>query len=291
MNHQEWLEWRFNGIGASDAAVVMKLFPYGITPVMLWEEKVNRILREETDAMRHGKEREPQALAWFEKKKGVALLGQIALNDKEYPWMLATLDGVDADGKYLVEIKCPYNIENHYKVKETRKVPAIYYPQCQQQMRVRQVDGMYFLSYNWQNPDDSVILEIEKNNSYVDQLVNEGGKFWQCVKDKVAPPLTDLDYVSMEGNENWKVVADEYKQIDHFLDHYEKRKEELKIQLRSLAKERSARGAGIELQKQPRKGVVDYSLIPQLKGVDTSPYRKEGCVAWPVRVMKRGVST
>lgn len=290
MNQQEWLEWRFSGIGASDAAVVMKLFPYGITPVMLWEEKVNRIIREETDAMRHGKEYESKAFAWFEQKKGVALWGQIALSDKQYPWMLATLDGVDADGEYLVEIKCPYNLENHMRIKNTMRVPDIYYPQCQQQMRVRGVDGMYFLSYNWQNPNDSIILTVDRDASYIDRLINEEGEFWPCVVDKTSPPLTDRDYVSMEGNENWHVVADEYKKIDHLIDHYEKRKEELKTQLRSISKEKSARGFGIEIQKQLCKGAVDYSLVPELKGVDTSIYRKGGFTKWPVRVMKKTAS-
>lgn len=287
MDEKDWHEWRFQGIGGSDIAAVLGLMPFGITPYMKWEEKVNRIIPQETEAMRHGKKYEDPALDWFEQQKGTALWRQIPTVDKEHSWLRATIDGLDAEGKYLVEAKAPYNLENHYRIKESRKVPDIYYPQCQQQMRVRGVTFMFFLSYNWENPDDSVILEVEKNDGFVSQIIEKGSAFWDHVMTKEPPPLTDYDYVSMDGNQNWEQFALEYRQIQEKMDAYEKRKDEIKIALRSIAKDKSARGAGIELQKQPCRGFVDYTKVPQLKGICLDPYRKEGFTKWPIRVIKK----
>ena len=41
MNHDEWLEWRRQGIGSSDSASIMGTSPY-TTPYQLWEEKLGR---------------------------------------------------------------------------------------------------------------------------------------------------------------------------------------------------------------------------------------------------------
>ena len=40
MTHEEWLKWRSEGLGSSDAPIIMLTFPFGKTPYMLWEEKI-----------------------------------------------------------------------------------------------------------------------------------------------------------------------------------------------------------------------------------------------------------
>ena len=287
MNQREWLEWRFNGLGGSDAAVIKGLFPFGKTEYMLWEEKVNKIVTEENEAIAHGKKYENDALDWFEKKMQIALWRQIPCVDKEFDWLRATIDGLGDDENCMVEAKVPFNLENHYKIKQSGKVPEIYYPQCQQQMRVKGLSSMKFLSYNYQNPDDSVILNVFLDKEYVQDLIERGASFWRKVVEKEPPELTDYDYISMDHNQEWGQFAQEYKEIKNKIDFFESRKEQIKEQLRSLSKNRPARGHGIEMQRQDWKGYVEYSRIPELKGVNLDSYRKEGFTKWPVRIMKK----
>lgn len=287
MNQREWLEWRSNGVGASDAAVLMGLFPFGKTPYMLWEEKINKTITKETEAMAHGKKYEDEALDWFEKKKGIALWRQLPEIDHEYEWMRATIDGLGDQGNCLVEAKVPFNVQNHYKTKQLGKVPDIYYPQCQQQMRVMGVNSMNFLSYNYQDPEDSIILSVFRDNEYVDNLIEKGLDFWNKVLKKEPPALTEHDYVNMDHSDEWKALALEWKLLQETTELNENRKEKIKARCRSLSKDKAARGHGIEMQRQDFKGYVDYSKIPELREVNLDLYRKERFTKWPIYIKKK----
>jgi hypothetical protein len=48
-----------------------------------------------------------------------------------------------------------------------------------------------------------------------------------------------------------------------------------------MATARRTYGSGVEVLKSSRKGSVDYSAVPELRGVDLEPYRKP-----PVAVVK-----
>jgi len=48
-----------------------------------------------------------------------------------------------------------------------------------------------------------------------------------------------------------------------------------------MATARRTYGCGVELLKSSRRGAVDYSAVPELRGVNLEPYRKP-----PVAVMK-----
>ena len=190
---QDWHEWRSEGIGASDAAVIMKKFPFGKTPRMLWKEKVNCLITPETPAMSHGKLMEPKARAWFENKMGISVKGDVRVEHPNMRWMRATLDGIDESKKIMVEIKCPYNVANHKRVKKTSEVPDIYFDQLQHQMKVTELDAMWFLSYNHLDEEDSIILEVFRRNSYIDILVEEELLFFNNMINLIPPELTKFD--------------------------------------------------------------------------------------------------
>ena len=55
MSQLDWLKWRQGGIGGSDAGVVLKRFPFGKTPRMLYREKIaENPAQFETEAMDYG---------------------------------------------------------------------------------------------------------------------------------------------------------------------------------------------------------------------------------------------
>jgi len=64
-------------------------------------------------------------------------------------------------------------------------------------------------------------------------------------------------------------------------------KEVIRKQLIALAADENCRGNGIRLQKTVTKGRVEYGDIPELKGVNLDPYRKEQTISWRVLVEER----
>ena len=62
----------------------------------------------------------------------------------------------------------------------------------------------------------------------------------------------------------------------------EKEEEEVRKQLIFLSGESNTKGAGISLCQIQRKGNVDYSKIPELRGVDVEKYRKPAINSWRI---------
>lgn len=257
MNNQEWHDWRAQGIGASDAAVVLKMFPFGKTPHMLWEEKVSPTKQFTNKAMEHGNRNEPRAMEWAKSKIGVELIGQKRVQHPDMPWMRATLDGMSEKGGMIVEIKCPFNLDNHARVKESGKVPDIYVPQLQHQLGVTQLNHMYFLSFNHLDPDDSVLIDVKRDESFIENLIKEEYAFFQYVVDRIPPPLTEKDYASRD--DEWISIAERRMQIRDSMKELKKKDEELQKLLIEKSENVSSRGGIYTFSKQVSKGSIDYS--------------------------------
>jgi putative phage-type endonuclease len=255
-NNQEWHDWRSQGIGASDAAIVLKMFPFGKTPYMLWEDKVSGTKQLTNKAMEHGNTTEPRAMEWTKSQLGVELIGQKRVEHPSMPWMRATLDGMDSKNRFIVEIKCPYNLDNHQKVKESGRVPDIYWPQVQHQLGVTQLNHMYFVSYNHKDPDDSIVIEVERDESFLENLIREEYAFFQYVVDRIPPPLTDLDYKNRDGA--WIEIAKERMAIREMMSELKGKDEKLQKLLIEESEGMSSRGGDYTFTKYISKGRIDY---------------------------------
>lgn len=182
MSRQTWLEWRRHGIGASDAPIIMGVSPWK-TIDQLWEEKLTAIdVQIENDNMRYGKEREEMARQMFER-----MTGHVMFPDRKYmhptmPWLRATLDGIDIDEKIMVEIKNP-NKKDHL-LAINKQVPEKYYPQCQHQMLVKELDRMFYFSCHG---DDGQIVEVLRDELYIERMLERERLFWKCVEEKIRP--------------------------------------------------------------------------------------------------------
>jgi putative phage-type endonuclease len=272
-----WHEWRRQGIGGSDAPVVMGVSPW-TTPHQLWQEKVYGSLeREDNSAMKRGRELEEFARQEFEKEVGTLVIPEYIVHPK-LNWMRASLDGIDLDREIIVEIKCP-NKEDHEKALK-KMVPEKYWPQVQHQMEVAGVDHMYYYSFDGLK---GVVVEVKKDQAYVDSLLEKEAKFWDMVLKKTPPELTDRDYVAIDGSKEWEKAAREYLETDALIKALEDKKTSYRGIMISLSQGRNAVGSGVKLQRQLCKGLVDYSSIPELKGVDLEPYRKKPFEKWVVR--------
>lgn len=101
---QEWHEWRAQGIGGSDAAVIVGVDPYrNIVDLVKSKRGVETI--EENEAMRRGKLLEDPIRKAIEITTGRTVTGEECVNHPDIPWLRATLDGRFADTGEPVQIK------------------------------------------------------------------------------------------------------------------------------------------------------------------------------------------
>ena len=95
MPYEDWLEYRKQGIGGSDASVVCGINRYK-SPVGLWLEKTGQLPPQEAgEAAYWGNQLEAIVRAEFTKRTGIKVrqVKQL-LQSEEHPFMLANLDGI-----------------------------------------------------------------------------------------------------------------------------------------------------------------------------------------------------
>lgn len=165
--------------------------------------------------------------------------------------------------------------EDHSMAKNG-KIPEKYYPQVQHQLACLGFNMLHYFSYR---EGDFALVEVERNQSYIDSLYQSEGAFWDLVLNLEAPALTDKDYVVMEDQE-WDHLAKEWANISERISILEKQEKEYRAALIAKAGGQNAKGSGICLTKILRKGTVDYKRVPELIGIDLEKYRKEPSESW-----------
>jgi putative phage-type endonuclease len=100
-SREEWLGWRRQGIGGSDAAAIVGLSPYS-GPMRVWLEKRGLIEgADESEAMLWGSLLEGSIADEFERRTGLRVVARQALRmHPEHPWMRCTLDGLVAEHEH-----------------------------------------------------------------------------------------------------------------------------------------------------------------------------------------------
>lgn len=263
---QEWLNWRSQGIGASEAPDIMGV-GY-LTPYKLWSERLGLIpKRASNPAMQRGKDLEETARKEFMKMTDIWVEPALFVHMK-YEWMRCSLDGISACGEHIVEIKCPNKVRHEMAL--NGKIPPEYYPQLQHQIEVCGVDKCFYFSFNGES---GTVLEIFRDEKYISNLVSKEQRFWECLKNFEAPDLIDRDY-EIKEDEEWKMHSEEWKNSYQMLKKYEEQEAKHRKTLIQLAGQSNVMGNGIRLSRSTRRGLIQYKEIPELKDVDLEQYRK-----------------
>jgi putative phage-type endonuclease len=274
-NTKEWLDLRKNHIGASDAPIIMGVSPWR-TPYQLWQEKLGLgESQTETQAMRYGKQMEEPARQAYEKYTGNLVCPEVIFHPTK-KFMMASLDGLSFDRSIAVEIKNS-NSEDH-RIAKDGKIPEKYYPQVQHQLACLGINMLHYFSYR---DGDGVVVEVERDHTYIESLYKEEESFWNKVLNLDAPDLGERDFVKIE-DENFARLAAEWGNLTKQLALLEKKEKEYRAALIARANGQNARGNGITLTKIVRKGAVDYKKVPELIGVDLEVYRKEPVESWRI---------
>lgn len=88
-----------------------------------------------------------------------------------------------------------------------------------------------------------------------------------------------IECVNREDSD-WVEIAARWAEIHNQISLLEKEEEILRERLIALSNDKNIMGGGVRLVCRERKGTVQYSEIPLLKGVDLDQYRKPPIKTW-----------
>ena len=173
----EWLEWRSNGIGASDAPAIMGENPWKSADHLLSEKLGTSKKFEGNAAMARGTVLEPEARQRYEAMSKVRV-APACLQSNTHKWQRASVDGMAADGSAVVEIKCGESV--YKKTARSRRVPGYYIGQLQHILAVTDLPHIDFFCWLPNLPE--IHLRIKRDDSYIARLIVIEQAFWHQFK-------------------------------------------------------------------------------------------------------------
>ncbi|MEE4245218.1 MAG: YqaJ viral recombinase family protein, partial [Kangiellaceae bacterium] len=184
-NTEAWHKWRAEGIGASEANIIMGVSKF-MTPKQLWEQKVYGKRTEEKSGnfiTNKGHKLEAKARPLFEMEKGHEFPDTIAIH-KDYPVFRASLDGYNEQVNEVWE--CKYVGQDDFKKVQNGEILEQYFPQLQHQLMVTgaKVNHLYVITDDKENPKTAfpyktACLEVHPDMDYIEhRLLPELVSFW-----------------------------------------------------------------------------------------------------------------
>lgn len=271
-----WLEMRRNRIGSSDAPCIMGVGYQ--SAYRLAKQKLGLLPSTYVNkAMQRGKDLEPLALAEFANMTGFNLNPDVII-PKGKDWLIASMDGIDCERKIAVEIKCPTRLDDHYAALDG-KIPERYMPQLQHQMNCCDLEMIYYFSFDGTS---GIIVEVGRNDSYIVELEEKEFLFWRGLQELELPAPLYGDLREVDNPRSLEVL-DAILERKRIIEKAEKEEKELRKEFIELENGQDCRGRGATIVKTTTRGSVDYSSIPELRGVDLNKYRKPSYDKWVIR--------
>lgn len=194
LDRREWLDWRRQGIGGSDAAVIVGLDPYR-SPMELWLNKTGQLPdQDESEAMRWGNLLEAPIVSEFQRRTGLYVIDrQVMVEHRERPWMRATLDGrvYESQGRdsqlgiYEGKTTSAMRFGMHWG----EEPPEWVLCQVQHNMAVDDVDHAWVTCLI--GGQKLLWYEVERDDGLIEQLMDAEEYFWEHhVLARVPPPAS-----------------------------------------------------------------------------------------------------
>jgi len=198
------------GIGGSDAMRIM-----AGDWVRLYEEKVGNRQSEDLSGVfkvQLGVYTEPFHADWFAKMLGteVTILTDTLLHP-DHEWMYAHLDRWIPKHKTFVELK---HTRSGASVWEKSR---FYMPQLQHYMAVTNTKSCYFSIIP--GNDEPRYCEVERDDDYIENLIQMEQSFWWHVKEREAPEQTPFGELARVNKMAEAVKVDGYRVADMTKDN------------------------------------------------------------------------
>ncbi|WP_075881904.1 YqaJ viral recombinase family protein [Vreelandella massiliensis] len=274
---QDWLDWRQEGITATDAVVLAGISPYK-SKWQLWAEKTGYASAPDLSQnpnVQRGNAIEAKIRAEWEQQTGDMML-PVCVQSKKSPLLRASLDGIN-DDNHPVEIKAPgqkvwKEIEDQG---EQSTAFRMYWVQMQFQMLCL-LAPKGTLVFGKEESDGSITLrsfEIQRDAAFAKQLLRDVAAFWKQVQTRSAPekdPVLDHYIPEGEDAEAWRQAAAYYRTYQKEIDDMKARIKQLQEQQKPLVDtmlgllgDEYKRGefAGVMVTQYEQEGSVNYRKI------------------------------
>jgi putative phage-type endonuclease len=198
ISSEEWIAARRKGIGGSDAAAILGMNKW-VSPIGVYFDKIGELSeREETEAMRQGRDLEEYVASRFCEQTGKKVRRcNAVLQHAEIPFMLANIDrfivGEDAG------LECKTTSVLNLRQFKNGEYPESYYCQCVHYMAVTGASRWY-LAVIVLN-EGFYVFTIERNEAEIAALIAAETEFWNRVITKTPPPPDGSDATTAAINE------------------------------------------------------------------------------------------
>ena len=187
LEHKEWLKYRKQGIGGSDAGAVCGVNPYKTAMQVYYDKTSEDIETFDNEAMRQGRDFEDYVARRFMEETGKKVRRANAMfYDEKHPWMIADVDRMIVGENAGLEIKTasPYSQSQW----ENGNIPLSYQMQCYHYMSVCNADTWYIAVLIYGREFKCYKLEYDKE--IVDSLIKLEEDFWKnnVLKKKLPEP-------------------------------------------------------------------------------------------------------
>jgi len=276
-NSIEWLKWRASGLGSSDAPIIMGKSPYN-TPYGLFLEKLGlKKGQQENFVTELGHRFEGPALALFCLETGVEM-EPACIEHRDISELRASFDGINVEKKVFLELK--YMGEKNIDLVEKTKAPLEHHKdQLAHLHMVSGFDDCFYAVYGL-NPSKTeinrmVIIKLKADWEYVEKvLAPKELEFLKLIRTQTPPELISKDILNQNDaihislSRRWKALKAESTKINAEL-------EKIESQLKKLTNTHPLVKCGdLIIKKTTRRGVINYSSIPELATLDIERYRK-----------------
>lgn len=281
---KEWIEFRRNGIGASDIPSICGIKGAYQSADDLLDAKFGIEKEHNEFTLRifaEGHAVEDMVRTESEQYLGVKYR-PVIIQSIERPEFFASLDGMSEDNKSILEVKTTRKADFIRQAQEGF-CPDLYFLQIQWQLFVSDLNDCKLVIVD-ADKMNKYPLQIERDDAIIATLVTEADKFFERMKTGVAPTkqLDTFDEVAMR-----------LEAVLHSIDVYSERLDELEDKKKEYASFLLVKYAAKKLENDrisisvsERAGSVNYKAIPELQGVDLEKYR--GKATTQMRVALKG---
>lgn len=173
---EEWLRYRKQGIGGSDAGAICGFNPYRTAMQVFYDKTSDEIEDIDNEAMRQGRELEDYVAQRFVEETGKKVRRANAMfYDERNPFMFADVDRMIVGENAGLECKTvsPYMAE-HWK---DDKVPLSYQMQCYHYMSVCNADRWYVAALIYGR--EFKVYTLERDEEIIANLIHLEKNFWE----------------------------------------------------------------------------------------------------------------
>lgn len=290
----QWLQWRKEGLGGSDAPIIMGVSPF-MTPRELAQEKLGLKSFDQTNyATMRGQIFEPKARAMFETLYDMKMSAELFVHP-EHSFLRCSLDGWNEEKREILEIKVPG--KEVFELAKSGEVHEQYVWQLEHQLLVTGAKKVHFfcVQLDSKNFDASITdhahVVYESDPKKREELFAKAKEFWALIEKKELPPLTERDVLERTDEEavlRFKKLKEVLKLMEKMNEDYEKVEEQAeKFKQEIIAHMRHSKetAAGVSITKIVKKGSVDWKKV-EASGVKLEDFEREPVTYYQVRLLK-----